>query len=95
MQEVKEGFELLRVISSRISVLKKDQECAFCRRELYEGTTAYPFGVVDRLNRSWERVYLCDLHKGLLETPNPEDHDELLQDWLIDSGYCNEKYRRD
>jgi hypothetical protein len=91
---MREAAELKRVLSPRISVLKKSQQCDFCSRDLEKGSAISNYGVIDRQHRTWSRVYYCTDHAEILDNLNNEDLPEFAQQYLIENGFTNEFYGR-
>lgn len=91
---MREKEQLKRVLSPRISVLRKPQQCDFCLCALLQGAESTSYGIIDRLHRTWSRVYFCDSHADVLENINNEDLPEFAQEYLIERGFTNEFYKR-
>lgn len=91
---MRETHELKVVVSSRISILRREQYCAACGLYLGIGEKIYSYGIIDRKHREWSREYYCDDHCMLLDNTNTEDLPEFEQNYLIEKGFANEFYRR-
>lgn len=78
-----EEKQLVRVVSSRNTKIKKKTNCKCCGMILEIGENCTSIGVRDDWNSSWERWYLCDGCLGVLSisagTPR------YLQEWAVDN----------
>lgn len=89
---MKENHELKVVLSPRVSKLQKEQKCSFCSVVLPVGSIENSYGVIDRYQGEWERVYFCTDHGAILDNLNPEDLSLYHQEYLVEKGFVNEIY---
>ena len=87
-----EDHELKTVLSARDTRVKTKQTCDFCNRPLPPGTRCNSYGVIDRVNGSWKRIYFCLDHGGILDSMNSEDLSMYQQEYLFNKGFLNEIY---
>ena len=65
-----ENNQLRVILSTRIGLLKIEQQCAVCSMTLHKGDKHRSFSIVDRMMGTIERWYTCEEHTNIFNDHN-------------------------
>ncbi len=69
------------------------RECSGCSMEIEKGTRVLSLGIIDRMNETKERWYVCSFCAELYSYPMAEDAPEHVQEFMLENRLTEEIWK--